>query len=488
MRLTLRQFRNHEGGAIIVWFAITLPVVLGLFALSLDLGRFTSMHTELKQRTDAAALAAAQVLDRSKTAMSKANAAGATVINGSKFADSGGSTVTFVYADTYANLTAGIYLDPTKEADHMKAAWVQATTNPGTVNGLIIQVLGGSPTMTTVVQSTAASHSVACEVQPLFMCLPQGGTTLKKGQQVIVKSQPGSSWGAGNFGLLDPPYTGLNAAQKATMIKKNLASSDPDSCYINKLSVAQGEVAGPVREGLNARMDIFDNNPDAVVKVAPGPINFKGVQELRNGGSQCVKATSLTIPATGGMPRDTAFDGPYGNGGPNGTNSWAAGAATYWSTHYTNAYPGFESRFDMYLAEAGYSMDAQGNVTQSSTVYTPKSTDPEINRKGPVCAKEEGIISDVSKHGGWERRVIYAAMVDCVAHADWLAHGNSSKSPLETADIGVFFMTEPTNGQELYLEFVRRITKGSGSGKLHNIVQLYPNPVDGPAGDPNDGN
>ncbi|MFC5087754.1 TadE/TadG family type IV pilus assembly protein [Microvirga arabica] len=39
MRSILHRFRFDQDGAVIVWFAITLPVVLGLFALSLDLGR-----------------------------------------------------------------------------------------------------------------------------------------------------------------------------------------------------------------------------------------------------------------------------------------------------------------------------------------------------------------------------------------------------------------------------------------------------------------
>ncbi len=468
-----RRFQKDDRGAIIVWFAITLPVVLGMFALSLDLGRYMEMHTELKNIADAASLAAAKALDNSDTAIQKADAAAAAVINNSKFADSwagGGATVTLVYAADYASLAKGAYLAKGVASDERKATFVQAITNTGTVTGLFIRVLNSDTEMAASVRSTAASHTVACAVQPLFMCLPSGGKTLTPGTMVQVKEQPGNAWGPGNFGLLDPPYSSLGSNQKNRMIKKNLAQSSPDTCYINALSPAQGSKAGSVREGLNARFDVFDNNPDDVVRIPPGPNNFKGDLPLANKNSQCVKTPfSWTAPPPEGrMPRDSCF--PDGCGGPYGNGDWQAGAAKYWSKHYTTAYPGFPTRFAMYMAELG--LDTSGNST--GTKPTANATDPEKGRMGPVCAAE----NKINGTGTWERRVIYAAMIDCQANLDWLT-GNSTKSPIQNADIGQFFMTEPTEqGQEIYLEFVKRITKNDDAGKLHAIVQLYPNPQD----------
>ncbi|WP_256369837.1 pilus assembly protein TadG-related protein [Microvirga sp. KLBC 81] len=467
----MRRLARDERAAVIVWFAFTLPVILGMFALSLDLGRYTSMHTELKDMADAAALAAANALDGTDTAIQKADAAAAAVVNNSKFADSwgDGARISLVYASSYDNLGAGNYLAKGVAADEKKAAWVQAITNVGTVNGLIIQVLGGDPTMTASVRSTAGTQTVACAVQPLFMCLPSGGTTLTPGTMVRVREQPGSQWGPGNFGLLDPPNAAPN--QKNDLLQHGLAASSPNVCYVNALTPAQGGQAGKVREAINARFDIWDNNPDADVRIPPGPNNFKGIAPQNN--SACVKSIPIDpYPRNGGvMPRDSCF--PDGCNGPYGNGDWQAGAATYWSTHHTTAYPGFATRFAMYMAELG--LDADGNALESGQPAL-KPSDPEYLTMGPVCAAQRGITGPT---GTWERRVIYAAMIDCVVHADWLV-GNSTKSPIKDADIGQFFLTEPTEqGQEVYMEFIKRITKDDDEGKLHAIVQLYPNPQDG---------
>lgn len=463
----LRRFVRDERAAIIIWFALTLPVVLGIFALSFDLARLTSMNTELQDMADAAALAAANALDGTEDAIVKANAAAARVINNSKFADSGVSILDLVYAQNYEDLVSGPYLSEGSGSDAKKAYWVQAISNTGRMSTSFIRVVGGEEALSTTARATAGSHTVACAVQPLFMCLPNGGTTLNPGQMIRVKEQPGNTWGPGNFGLLDPPYSSVNGNQKNTLIKKNLAQSSPDVCYVNALTPAQGSKSGPVKEGLNARFDIFDNNPDNVVKIPPGPNNYKGLP-YQKATDACVKSATPE-PATidGRMPRDSCF--PDGCGGPYGNGVWSG--QKYWEYHHgVGTYPtgGFSTRFAMYMAEMG--LDTEGN---STGVVPPKSaTDPEANKMGPVCAADKKITGT----GTWERRVIYAAMIDCTANADWLV-GNSTKSPIRDADIGQFFLTEPTeNGQEIYLEFVKRITKGDDEGKLQALIQLYPNP------------
>src|SRR5688572_16139909 len=94
------RFRNADG-AVLVWFALTLPVILGVAALSIDLGRQGHMHTELKWVADAAALAAAKHLDGKDDSIARANAGAQAVINSSKFADSLAGQLTLVYADSY---------------------------------------------------------------------------------------------------------------------------------------------------------------------------------------------------------------------------------------------------------------------------------------------------------------------------------------------------------------------------------------------------
>ena len=78
----------------------------------------------------------------------------------------------------------------------------------------------------------------------------------------------------------------------------------------------------------------------------------------------------------------------------------------------------------------------------------------------------------------WHRRVIYAALIDCSTEEaqEWLTGGGSNKPPLRASEIGQFFLTEPTDGHAIHMEFVRKITREDTDTKIHVVVQLYPNP------------
>src|SRR4051794_39260321 len=121
----LRRFRRDRRAAVLVWFALTLPIILGMFALSLDLGRLETMNTQLKYMADAAALAAANKLDGTENAIVNANAAAAALANQARFADSGGTIKDLVYAASYSDLVKKNYIaNEGVSADAKKAAYV----------------------------------------------------------------------------------------------------------------------------------------------------------------------------------------------------------------------------------------------------------------------------------------------------------------------------------------------------------------------------
>ncbi|KLK92640.1 hypothetical protein AA309_13165 [Microvirga vignae] len=468
----LRRFGSDEQGVAAIYFAAAMPVMIAIFGLSIDLGRYVGMHTELQSLADAAALAAARELDGGDDAIQRATNAARAVMNGAKFAQewsSDNKIVDLVYAASWSDLAAGNYLNETPgHADSKKAAFVQAITDTASAATTLIRALSSDTEFETMARATAGSTTVACAVQPLFMCLPSStsGITLTPGMMIRVKEQPGSGWGPGNFGLLDPPNASPN--DKQDLLQKGLAASSPNVCYVNALTPVQGSKSGIVKEAFNARFDIWDNNPDADAKIPPGPNNFKGILPTPAGGA-CVKSNPIdAYPRDGGvMPRDPCFaqaGGCRGNDSPFGTGGWDA--TTYWNHHHgAGTYTGgFTTRFDVYMAQLG--LDSDGRPTRTK----PAVTGPE--QMGPTCAISKGIGSSED----WQRRVIYAALIDCETNAEWLV-GNSTKSPIRNADIGQFFITEPTEqGQEIYLEFVKKITANDDEGKLHHIVQLYPNP------------
>ena len=59
----LKKFWTSNSGGVLIYVAFGLPILLGAMALSIDLGRAFILNTELKDFSDAAALAGAAELD-----------------------------------------------------------------------------------------------------------------------------------------------------------------------------------------------------------------------------------------------------------------------------------------------------------------------------------------------------------------------------------------------------------------------------------------
>ena len=77
----LRRVRADEGGAIVVFVAVILVVVLGMAGLAIDLGRGYVVHARLGRAVDASALAAARSL-RQGQATARANGVAVARANG----------------------------------------------------------------------------------------------------------------------------------------------------------------------------------------------------------------------------------------------------------------------------------------------------------------------------------------------------------------------------------------------------------------------
>jgi hypothetical protein len=483
-RNLLRRFARNERGAVIILFAMSLITMVGMVALSSDLGRQMRMNTELQEMADAAALAAAFELDGEGDAIERAVDAALFLrdrvgrANVANFAQNDARLVRLVFARKWGDLAddgnplAVVTLPGGALPDasiQRQAGWVQAVTDVGSVTTIFAGVVGGPAQMQTMARATAGTQYVACAVQPLFMCLPPSGISLDPGMMIRVRQSPGSAWGPGNFGLLQPPNEEKDNAAKITRrITRNLARSDPPICFVNALRPTQGIKKDAVHDGLNVRFDIFDkNNVDPEIKLPPAPNVLKGV--IADAGDTCVKTPFQWRNNTqypGRMPRDPCFASETCDAGAFGKGGWDA--TEYWQHHHGEPLPGgLTTRFAVYMAQMGLTVDGKARAKP------PASAEP----MAPVCAPS--LKPDpITGTGSWERRIIYAAMIDCKANEDWLKGASGKTSPIQTADIGKFFITEPTEGQEIFLEFVDRITVNDESGKLQAIVQLYPNPQD----------
>src|SRR5262245_36864702 len=85
-----RRFLKSERGTAFVFFAITLPVLMGLALLVIDVGRGNNVGSDVQKNADALALAAARELDGATDAITRANnAVTAYVRNQVRFAGNG---------------------------------------------------------------------------------------------------------------------------------------------------------------------------------------------------------------------------------------------------------------------------------------------------------------------------------------------------------------------------------------------------------------
>ena len=85
-----QAFDRAEGGAVLVWLAILIPVLLGLGTLAVDMSRLFSLQTQLQNAADALALSGAAELNSSSTSITRStNAINNLVVNNQRFGANG---------------------------------------------------------------------------------------------------------------------------------------------------------------------------------------------------------------------------------------------------------------------------------------------------------------------------------------------------------------------------------------------------------------
>ncbi len=75
-----KSLNRDTRGAVSVYVAIVAQVLFGVGALTLDVGRLITLHTELQAAADAAAIAGARELNRLPDARAKAREAAAQAV------------------------------------------------------------------------------------------------------------------------------------------------------------------------------------------------------------------------------------------------------------------------------------------------------------------------------------------------------------------------------------------------------------------------
>ncbi len=479
----LARIAREEAGTILVFWALMLAVLMGLVALSFDIGRIASTQSELQSFADSVALAAAGELDGSGEAIVRARrAARDLVTRGQTFAE--GERV-LSEAD-YEPLTFYETLPPddrtamgTPTNDPARARYVRAVVTPrdvGTPFAAALRVLtgaaAGGPAQVGA-EAVAGFTMYACDITPLMFCVPGGWKAdANVGQMILLRSGGGGSlWGPGNFGFLKPdensidpngPCAGLNGAQLDGCLVS--AEGSITQCFSqNGVDTEPGQKVGIKDALFNVRFDIYQatmNNKRNSPIYRPAPNVVKGI--VPKGGGQCIGNNADPSPDTMALPRDTAFTNRFGNG------EWDD--AAYVALNHGGADPRASHDADSMglkpsLAGTRYELyHAEIAAANGGNILTGKA-ETGIAQCAPAASPDPA------------RRVLIAAAVDCDANP---VSGRETGVPVQ--EFVRIFMTEPvgnsgSNSVDIFVEVLGSAGGAGGGGgpegKFHEVVQLY---------------
>ena len=497
--MTLRNLRTlpkDDGGAIIVFWAVCLVVVLGIVALSFDIGQKAATQSELQSYADQVALAAAGELDGKSDAITRAtNAAASLIIDQQTFATgtralagSSDYTLTF-YRALPGSDTASI--DPGVTIIAAEARYARARVVPRTVpfsfTGAFDVLRGGTTANPTIgAVAVAGFTQFACDITPLMFCIPSPGLTANDniGKMILLRSGgSGAAWGPGDFGFLDlatagldsaGPCAGLNGAPQTRCLIA--ATGALTQCFSQRgVDTEPGQKVGIANSGYNVRFDLYagamgSNAIRTNPNYAPAPNVIKGMKPGTTGprGGVC---DQVVAPETASLPRDNCFrpTNTCANGGRFGDGNWSDatyGRPNYVSKNYggTDPHPAATTRYAYYKAEIA----AHGGG--ASTARILPITEPETGR--PQCSPNQSPDPD--------RRVVIAAGINCdLANGGTEINGRETGVPVQ--EFVKLFFTEPvgpasgSNTFDIFVEVVGSAETGSSGtgGIFHDVVQLY---------------
>lgn len=511
-----RRFRRDRSAMALAYVTIALPVLIGFGLLAIDIGRLTTLQSTLQHGADALALAGGAELDRRPDAITRANYAIATLINGNKslFGTSlvtinSSSVATRYFASIPTNdatpMPSGPGLSAGSADDNMSARFIEVTVTPVGFNTIFpASFLGAFDSTTASATAVAGFDAAVCDFTPMFICNPYEADTntdfleateLYKhfdrvnypdriGRQINMKQTGGNSaqYFPGNFGFLVPPGA---ANPGAATLRNYVGMASPPACFVaNGVELRTGAIES-VRFGFNTRFDQYDG-PMNSKKSDP---DFRPAQNVRRGaandkttgnssGTAC-NPDDTASTAHSGLLRDTCF---YSNsctnmGGRMGNGVWDK--TTYWSeAHEGASLPSdlsgqYVTRYDVY----NYELADMANRVQNDSNGTPLGGEVGY----PACySGPTGSVSDTP-----DRRIFHAAVLNCRALDTSTEYGPIQGHPdkkFPVVAFAKFFITEPVGGDktdqnaadgDVWAEMVGMDMPGQANSVARDIVQLY---------------
>ncbi len=436
----MRPFHRDESGGVLAYGAIFGALALGMAAFSTDIGRMSVMRSQMQNRADAGAMGGAAQLDGKDGARARALALAENAIAARSGIAADGAELTLNAVNFYTSYGPA----PVAATSDADARFIEVVLTPKRVNFMLapaMKFIGGDGPRFAEMQATAVAgpKPFICHAPPLMICNPaetdpsaDPNLPANIGRQMILKEAPsnGGAWAPGNFGLLALPDGSVGAAD----IGEALAAVEPADCYSIDVTTATGSRTEKVKNGINARFDLYGSFP------APNVINYPHDPDIAAG-------TSTAI----------------------GSGGWDA--AGYWSAkHGGAALPvalSGASRYQVYLYEQGVTF-ARNSAQPRQTLYPVPQTLPggyELvvppPAQVPVAVSPadagnpdyDGVPAQAAASNGALRRVVKVAVLNCIAEG---VHGHG---------------TYPTNGNYLELFITQHVRNAPNDAIYGEIVR-----------------
>jgi hypothetical protein len=514
----IKAFWGDTDGIILPYVTVMLVVIVGVAVLALDGSRYMSLQTQLQNGADALALAGAAELDRTPTAIERANkaigfrceansstcqpiAGGHGLVSNWSFFGGGSDRnvqvagIRFLRSlpvrDSDPILPGNVTSDPTQ------AAFVEVTVKPvGLPTILPASFFGGSNLLTVGAQAVAGFDQVVCDFTPIFICNPfeTSGMTYQQATAALVNAshdpaaqrklirlartqEKTGAFGRGDFGYLTPttgslptnfcgPLTGGGIGQA-------MAASRPPTCLrLSGVDLQPGndQVA---MDGLNTRFDIYADAFDSCKENYVADVNVrKGFVTLGNANWCDAKPSGNNWP----VPDAYAAALPVDKNMLTARNNEEDDDETPDQVRVLNTSVAIgNGTWDC----AGYWRVAH-SAGPGKNLAPPGCTDAATISRYSVYQYEFNYISDRSPAleigapqcnplGIKNRRVLNAAIINC-GSSPVAVRPNARDVPV--AGFGRFFLTLPATARAgPYAEFLGLITPTDNVN--HDMVQLY---------------
>lgn len=482
---------RDESGAIAVALALALPAVAGLAFLAVDAGRHYNLHTSMQGAVDAFARAGAAELDLRPDSIERAERAiGELLANVPRFAEDVGpldrNDIDVRYLRALPQRDADPILAAHETADPRQARFMEVRSRPARLgNPTIATLLGIAGPVETTATSVAGFEQGVCQFAPFFICNPYEGTGVSLFEatasrqwrrRLIALRQIGGSSAQhfpGSYGFLSSP-----AGHGANAVRDMIAIDRPPACFLQSgVELRPGFIA-TARDAVNVRFDIYD-----------GPMNsrrnqaaYRPARNVRKGyvGNNCnQQQPAQPEDPVRGLPRDDCFAdsscpalSPH-TAGRFGDGYWDFDG--YWATNFggapkpTGPNGEFYSNVDPPSRYEVYRYELSAGLTAVRAGSGPKSEiGAPICYSGPQSALEDPL----------DRRILNAAILDCLALDAEYGISGSSSPPLPVTAFARLFLTEPAGSdsdQTIWAELVGLIEPGAPDAQniLRDIVQLY---------------